>query len=156
MSVRVLRTRRRGVAAVEFAVLAPFLVALLVGIWEVGRLVEVHQLVSNAAREGARQGATGQLTNEQVEDVVLNYLSVAGIPTDNVEVDVDNLDDTGADLKEAEQLDRVVVRVSLPASDVLWIPARLAVTSDSNVSSEAVWNSVKDKPYPDPDDPAIE
>jgi ABC-2 type transport system ATP-binding protein len=45
---------RRGVAVVELAVLLPFLLVVLLGIWEVGRLIEVQQILNNAAREGAR------------------------------------------------------------------------------------------------------
>jgi Flp pilus assembly protein TadG len=49
---------RRGVAAVEFAfVTMLFIVPLIIGVWEVGRLIQVQQIVSNAAREGARLGA---------------------------------------------------------------------------------------------------
>jgi Flp pilus assembly protein TadG len=49
---------RRGVAAVEFAfVTMLFVVPLVIGVWEVGRLIQVQQIVSNAAREGARIGA---------------------------------------------------------------------------------------------------
>src|SRR4051812_10728900 len=49
---------RRGVAAVEFAfVTMLFVVPLILGVWEVGRLIQVQQIVSNAAREGARMAA---------------------------------------------------------------------------------------------------
>ncbi len=42
---------RRAAAAVEMALLAPLMTTLLLGIWEVARMVEVQQLVNNAARE---------------------------------------------------------------------------------------------------------
>lgn len=46
--------RRRGVAAVEAAVLLPLALMLMLGTWEVGRMVEVGQILNNAAREGGR------------------------------------------------------------------------------------------------------
>lgn len=61
---------RRGVAAIELAfVTALLVVPLLIGIWEVGRLVQVQQIVSNAAREGARLSAQAFTIN------------TAGVPT---------------------------------------------------------------------------
>src|SRR3990172_3954666 len=51
------RRDRQGVAVVEFALVMLLLVALLAGIWETGRMIDVHQLVHNACREAARQAA---------------------------------------------------------------------------------------------------
>ena len=42
--------RRRGAAAVEFALVLPFLLALMLGIWELGRMVEVQQILSTVMR----------------------------------------------------------------------------------------------------------
>jgi Flp pilus assembly protein TadG len=69
------RARRSGVAAVELAFLLPLvLIPLLFGMWEVGRLIECQQVVSNAAREGARAASTGQFTDSQVQTIITNYL----------------------------------------------------------------------------------
>ncbi len=53
------RQQRRGVAAVELALLLPLILLLLMGLWEIGRAIDVQQLMSNAAREGGRQASTG-------------------------------------------------------------------------------------------------
>jgi Flp pilus assembly protein TadG len=89
------RTARRGVAAVELAfVTLVFVVPMLIGIWEVGRLVQVQQIVSNSAREGARVASQGFLINGtqgtvtqvfastgavNVQNTVYNYLYAAGL-----------------------------------------------------------------------------
>src|SRR5262249_3227792 len=70
---------RRGAAAVELALLLPFLLALLLGVWEVGRLIQINQVLSNAAREGARQASTGEKTNDQVKLAVCQYLKNGGL-----------------------------------------------------------------------------
>jgi Flp pilus assembly protein TadG len=54
---------RPGSAAVEFAVVLPLIFLLLLGTWEVARLVQVHAMLSNAVREGARIAAQGQIIN---------------------------------------------------------------------------------------------
>src|SRR5205085_12679859 len=58
------KTPRRGAAVVELALLLPFLLVVLVGIWEVGRLIQVQQALNNAAREGAGLAAPGEIINQ--------------------------------------------------------------------------------------------
>src|SRR5208282_221193 len=52
------RARRRGVAAVELAILAPFLGVLVMGMFEMGRLVMVKDILTDSVRKGGRTGAT--------------------------------------------------------------------------------------------------
>jgi len=57
--------RRSGAAAVEFAFVVTFVLSpILVGIWEMGRAIQVQQIVANAAREGARLAAQGRTINQ--------------------------------------------------------------------------------------------
>lgn len=48
------KASERGAVAVEFAILAPILIMLLLGIMEFGRAYNVQITLSNAAREGVR------------------------------------------------------------------------------------------------------
>jgi Flp pilus assembly protein TadG len=48
------RSRRRGTAVVEFAVVLPVLCVILFGIIEYGYVLLVQQTLTNAAREGCR------------------------------------------------------------------------------------------------------
>jgi Flp pilus assembly protein TadG len=50
--------RRRGVAAVEFAVVVPVLLLLALGCADLGRAFSAYLIVSNAARVGAEYGAS--------------------------------------------------------------------------------------------------
>jgi Flp pilus assembly protein TadG len=52
------RSRRRGAAALEFAIVAPVLVLLVFGCVDLGRSIATYIIVSNAARVGAEYGAT--------------------------------------------------------------------------------------------------
>src|SRR5262245_59646346 len=71
--------RRPGVAAVEFATLLPLLLILVLGMREVGRLIQISQIVANAAREGGRQASTAKYDKEAVRQAVLDYLKNAGV-----------------------------------------------------------------------------
>ncbi len=88
------RPIRRGVAAIELAFVTMLLVIpLMIGIWEVGRLVQVQQIVSNSAREGARlsaqaftistSGTTTQIKamsgTTSVHAAVYDYLYASGL-----------------------------------------------------------------------------
>ena len=52
------RRHRSGVAAVEMALTLPLVLTLLVGTWEVGRIIEVQQFLNVGAREAARQAGS--------------------------------------------------------------------------------------------------
>jgi Flp pilus assembly protein TadG len=142
MTHRSFRTPRRGVAAVEFALLSPFLVFLLIGLWEVGRMIEINQILSNAAREGARQAATGLDSSSQVQAVVTSYLQAAGVPNGNANVTV------SGDPTTANQGDQLTVTVTMPFNDVRWIVLSLISSPSTTLTASATWTSLKDLPYP--------
>lgn len=139
---------RWGTAAVEFALLLPFILILLLGLWEVGRLIEVNQLLYNAAREGCRQASTGLINNAAVQQVVVNYLKNAGLPTLNVVVDVQDATKPGTDVSNATWMDQLQVTVTIPCADVLWSTLDLVTTATSKLTVQAAWNSMKDQSYP--------
>jgi Flp pilus assembly protein TadG len=146
---------RCATAAVELALLLPVLLFLLVGVWEMARMAEIQQLMTNAVREGARQAATGQMNNAQVKAVVAEYVANQGLPTANLQLDVWN-ETRGGDVKDAQNLDELHVTASIKASDVRWVLLYLVTDADSRINAEAVWMSVKDKDYPDPAEPTFE
>ncbi len=67
---RPIRKEERGEALIEFVLLAPILILLLLGLVDFGRLFDAWLVTTNAAREGARYAsiyaAKDYLTNEQV------------------------------------------------------------------------------------------
>jgi Flp pilus assembly protein TadG len=65
-----------GVAAVEFGLLLPILMLVLVGIIEYGYVFYVDLVLANAAREGARAGVTVQGTPcTTAQSVATGYLT---------------------------------------------------------------------------------
>jgi len=74
---------RRGQALAEFALIMPVLFLLIAGIIEFGRGWNIKQVVTDAAREGARYVVVvdKNLTIAQIEDKVKQRLALADIPT---------------------------------------------------------------------------
>ncbi|HKP23228.1 MAG TPA: TadE/TadG family type IV pilus assembly protein [Dongiaceae bacterium] len=77
---------QRGVAAVEFAMIAPFFFGLLVGIIDVGRYMWTLNTIQYAIDQGARAGVVQKLSDQDVTDLVKS--SFAGLEAGAIEVDV--------------------------------------------------------------------
>jgi Flp pilus assembly protein TadG len=65
---------------VEFALVVPLLLVLLVGIIEFGRAWNCHQVITDAAREGARWSviADQAITQPDVENRIRQYIAASG------------------------------------------------------------------------------
>jgi Flp pilus assembly protein TadG len=79
---------QRGVAAVEFAMIAPAFFGLLVGIIDVGRYMWTLNTMQYAIDQGARTGVVQKLEADDVVDLV--KASLAGLDAQAVNVDVDS------------------------------------------------------------------
>jgi len=85
MRCRRLAARADGQALVEFALVLPILVLILMGIIEFGRIFFAYLVITEMAREGARYAAVGYIE----EDVVLHLQDMAGIlDSDRLSIDV--------------------------------------------------------------------
>jgi Flp pilus assembly protein TadG len=139
--------RRPGIAAIELAVLLPVVLLLVIGLWEIGRMVEVQQLLTNAAREGGRQASTGVKTVSQIKDVVVRYLKhngIASVTADNVKV-VNLTDASRPDPTAAEQLDQFRITVTIPFGSVRWALLD-QITTIQSLTGAADWYSMRDIP----------
>jgi Flp pilus assembly protein TadG len=66
---------QRGAALLETAVTLPMIMLVAVGIFEFGRAYQTWQVLTNAAREGARIAVLPDYTDAQVNTTVQNYLT---------------------------------------------------------------------------------
>lgn len=64
MPRRFLRNHYPGQSLVEFALVLPFLILILMGTLDTGWMIYTNNALSNAAREGARVGITGKTDTE--------------------------------------------------------------------------------------------
>ena len=73
----------RGAELVEFAFVFPTLLLVMLGIIDFGFLFQRYEVVTNAAREGARVAILPGYADADVQARVNQYLSAAGLtPTD--------------------------------------------------------------------------
>lgn len=80
---------RRGVATVETALVLPVFLTVSLGIIEYGRAMMAANLITNAAREGARIGGIEGSTNSDVTTAVKDLLNkTLGVKTSDVTVNI--------------------------------------------------------------------
>jgi hypothetical protein len=76
----------RGQSMVEAALIIPVFLLVLVGIFDVGRLVFAYHTVNNAAREGGRQATVDQ-TATHIQDRAAQHAVALGVDAVDVTVD---------------------------------------------------------------------
>lgn len=112
--------RRRGAAAVEFALVAAFvLFPVFLGLVEVGRAVMATHILSNAARAGCRVGVIQGKSTQNIKDAVTDALKGQGVSGTTVTVTVN---DATAEASSAASGAEITVKVTVPVANVTWIP----------------------------------
>ena len=141
---------RTGAVAVEFAIVAPILLAILFGMIEVGRAFEMQNLLEVAASEGARFASMdrdgmldpNESATDKLKEDVKNFLASNGVPKGEISVDVKDhenpeddfdIDDPENDLKLFE------VNVSVDWSAVSLTP--VSAGSDYPLTSSVVFRN---------------
>ena len=144
-----------------------FFIPVLFGIWEAGRLIEVQQIVSNSAREGARlasqgytinsSGAPTQITAANVKDAAYQYLIAAGFASlqpGDVTVTFaftapkttdPNKGTTPTDPYLGEKNQPYTVTVSIPWDKVRWI--NVGLIRPTEVSFTVTWQMLIDDKF---------
>lgn len=71
----------RGAELIEFALIFPILLLVVVGIVDFGFLFQRFEVLTNAAREGARLGVLPNYSVADVQSRVCGFLAAGGVPT---------------------------------------------------------------------------
>ena len=138
---------RTATAAVELAVCLPMLLVVISGIWEVGRMVQVQNLIANAAREGGRQAAAGQSSNATICQFMVNYLTangLTGVTTSNVSL-TNITSSARSNPTAANQMDQFQVNITVPYSLIRWSTIA-QITPTSTLTASTTWYSMLDSP----------
>lgn len=126
---------RRGAAVVEFAVMAPLFLLLVLGVVEMGYALNASNTLYGVCREGGRLAsqdfsktlAPGQTANEKVILDIKNMLTAAGIHGDNVTVTIEHADSPGStfDLEDPDNyLEYFRINVAVDYEDVTSLPGK--------------------------------
>lgn len=70
----------RGAALIEAAMIMPMILLISVGIFEFGRAYQTWQVLTNAAREGARLAVINGSTDAAVTARVRSYMQAGSLP----------------------------------------------------------------------------
>jgi Flp pilus assembly protein TadG len=131
---------RRGVAAVEFAIVAVFLTILTVGMIEVTRAVQVKHYLTDSVRIGCRRGALPGTTNTDINNDVSTCLKNYNLNPADATVTISVYDSTGTakgnDISAAAQGDRIAVKVAMPISKISWVGPM--VFTNKSIESETL------------------
>lgn len=113
--------RRRGAAAVEFAVVAPVFFLLIFGIIDIGRGMMTSSLLTNAARAGCRVAVIDGKSDSDVKAAVDATVKGQGMSTPTTSVKVNG---KTANASTAVSRDLITVSVSVPVNEVSWLPTQ--------------------------------
>jgi Flp pilus assembly protein TadG len=127
--------RRRGVAAVELAIVAGFiLIPATYGMIELSRAVQVKDALTDAARSGCRLAIKPGSSNSTVTSNINTVLTVNGFDTTKAQITIKVNGASSVDVSAANQGDQISVKVGMPDATVNWLPALFL--SSGTVESE--------------------
>ena len=150
------RRSRQGVAAVEAAFCLPLLLMFMLGLWEVGRIAQVQEVLTNAAHEGARIASQGTLngvpvTVSSVQQAVRDYMTSAGLPSAAVsgaQIQIINKSaNTWTDPTDAQPLDAFQMTITIPSgtafNSLRWVLLP-SITGTTQTTATTNWLSMND------------
>ena len=114
--------KRRGAHLVEFAFVAPILFALILGVIEIGRGLMVQQLLTEAARRGARASVIEGTSAAQIKSAVTDYLGSVGVNGSSAGISVNDAPVDTVDPQNMPAYTEITVLVSVPVSSCTWVP----------------------------------
>jgi Flp pilus assembly protein TadG len=124
---------QRGAALLETAITLPLLLFVCIGIIEFGRLYQTWQVMTNAAREGARVAVLPSPTNAGYASRVRQYLDSGGLKSDST-VGV-NVTPVNVSLGSGGTASASKVTVTYPFTFMVLQPIAQLVVSGSTVGA---------------------
>jgi Flp pilus assembly protein TadG len=130
------RRGERGSVLLEMAMTLPLLLLVTVAIFELGRAYQTQQIITNAAREGARLAVLPDASTANIETRVRQYLTQGQLTdVDDASVTVDT---TATIPMGGATVSASVVTVTYPFQFIVLGPVARLVVSDSTMGAPIV------------------
>jgi Flp pilus assembly protein TadG len=126
--------QERGAALIEAALVLPIMLLIAVGIFEFGRAYQVLEVLTNAAREGARVAVLPYTTDADAEARVRQFLQVGGLDSDDT-VNI-GFTATTVSMGAAGNASATRVTVTYPFSFMVFQPVARLVVSGSSIPGD--------------------
>ncbi len=116
-----LKSNRRAVAAVEFAVTAPLFFLLLFALFEFGHMMLLRNAIENACYEAARQAIVPGATAAEARQTAESILRISGARVFSVNISPATITDA---------TEEVTVDVTLPFENNSWLIPKFGFTTE--------------------------
>lgn len=116
------RSRRRGTAPIEFALVTPIFFGVLLGIVELGRGCMVAELLTEAARRACRVAIVEGVSSTSIQSTATTFLTNVGINGESASIYVNDQPAGSTNVASQPAYTEITVVVSVPVGSVTWTP----------------------------------
>lgn len=141
----------------EFAFVCPLLLLIVLGVWEIGRIIQVQQVMLISLRDGARMASQGNIVTPTGDYVQISRDQViASIREALIGNGINNF--SGATFEfffvdgistrepfQGKKNERFTVRVALPYDNIRW--TNLTLLNPKTLTVELTWRMLVDDPF---------
>jgi Flp pilus assembly protein TadG len=124
---------QRGQALIETALTLPIVLVISISIFEFGRALQVWQLLTNAAREGARVAVLPGSTPDVVKQRALDYMAAGGLQ--NRALNQINVQSNAQIIMSGNPVSASQVTISYPFNFMLLNPIMQLIVRGSRVGA---------------------
>lgn len=123
-----------GQALVEFALVFPILVFLLMGMFDLGRAVYAYSVLGSAAREGARYGTIDPNHPDKIQSQA--FANVPGIEVSSLSMDAPVCKNGSGDLSSCTSGNTITIAVHYAFQPITAFFASIDMTGQSTMTIE--------------------
>ena len=129
------KQNRKGVAAVECAMMLPIMMVLVLGLIEMGTALRASTIMQSSVREAGRMASMdwryvvedGETPNRKVEQDIRNFVTASGLPGEDLVVSIEHAEGDSAgtefDISDSDnQLKLILIEITMPYSSISLFP----------------------------------